>query len=60
MQAPSARVDILVASLTEIARNDTASSNPVFLVANDYSVVTQTILAVGKPLPSSTPRAARG
>lgn len=55
MGAPSDRIDILVSSMTEIARNDAASSNPVFLVANDYSLVMQTILATGKPLPGVRP-----
>jgi hypothetical protein len=50
-KAPSERTDALINSITEIARNDASSRNAVFLVANDYSLVMQTILATSKPLP---------
>lgn len=55
--APEPLVDRFVADLTALAQVDTKSPQPSILAANDYSIVIQTALAVGKPL--RTPPAPR-
>jgi hypothetical protein len=51
--APGQAIDELSAGLTQLTTQvDTASIRPVFLATNDYSVVLQTALAVGRPLPA--------
>lgn len=52
-KAPQGAIDQLSASLNQLATQvDTASIQPVFLATNDYTLVLQTALAVGKPLPA--------
>lgn len=52
-KAPQNAIDQLSASLNQLATQvDTASVQPVFLATNDYTLVLQTALSVGKPLPA--------
>lgn len=52
-KAPQGAIDQLSTSLNQLATQvDTASIQPVFLATNDYTLVLQTALAIGKPLPS--------
>lgn len=51
--APDDAVNTLSSGLTQLANQvDTASIRPVYLATNDYTVVLQTALAVGRPLPA--------
>ncbi|ODT98190.1 MAG: hypothetical protein ABS79_06300 [Planctomycetes bacterium SCN 63-9] len=51
--APDDAVDKLSTSLnTLVTQVDTASIQPVFLATNDYTLVLQTALSIGKPLPA--------
>lgn len=60
-QAPPAAVQELGSALyTLVSKVDTASPLPAFLGTNDYSLVLQTALGVGRPMPPPTlPRIAR-
>lgn len=50
-QAPQGVIETLQSDMTELVKVDVGSRNPPFLVSNDYALVMQTALAVGKPLP---------
>jgi hypothetical protein len=51
--ASPATVDSLKSALNNwVTQVDTASPEPVYLATNDYSLVLQTALAVGRPMPS--------
>ena len=50
--ATSAQVESLRADLNSIAKADSHNTDPTFLVANDYSLVLQTALSVGRPIPT--------
>jgi hypothetical protein len=53
--APPLAISQLSAALSELTTKvDTASVLPVTLATNDYSLVLQTALAVGRPMPSPT------
>lgn len=54
-RAPQGVIDTLRADMNELVRVDVGSRNPPFLVSNDYTLVMQTALAVGKPLPKVGP-----
>ncbi len=46
-------VDGLKSSLNQLVTQvDTASPQPVYLASNDYSLVLQTALSIGRPMPS--------
>ena len=50
--APQGAIDQLSTAVNDLAsRVDTASIQPTFLASNDYTIVLQTALSVGKPLP---------
>ena len=50
--APTGAIDQLANAVNQLATQvDTASIQPVFLATNDYTLVLQTALAIGKPLP---------
>jgi hypothetical protein len=52
-QASPSVIDSLKSSLhTWVTQVDTASPLPVYLATNDYSLVLQTALAIGRPMPS--------
>jgi hypothetical protein len=59
--APSGSIQLLSAAMFQmVSQVDTASPEPAFLGTNDYSLVLQTALAIGRPMPSpSLPRIAR-
>src|SRR5206468_1476635 len=52
--ATSAQEASLRADMNAIAKVDSQSTDPTFLVANDYSLVLQTALSVGRPIPTPT------
>jgi hypothetical protein len=50
--APPSSIDGLQAALSQlVSQVDTASPEPVFLGTNDYTLVLETALAVGRPMP---------
>ena len=44
----------LRADMNAIAKADSQGNDPTFLVANDYALVLQTTLAIGRPIPTPT------
>lgn len=54
---PAGTIQSIQQNLTAIAQNNIGGRTPNFLVANDYTLVLQTALAVGKPIPGYTPGA---
>jgi hypothetical protein len=60
-QTPPASIDTMSNALFKmVTQVDTASILPVNLATNDYSLVLQTALAIGRPMPSPTlPKIAR-
>jgi len=54
-QTPLGSIDGLSSALFQmVSQVDTASPQPAYLGTNDYSLVLQTALAVGRPMPSPT------
>ncbi len=58
---PQGSIDLMSSALFQmVSQVDTASPLPAYLGTNDYSLVLQTALAVGRPMPSPTlPKIAR-
>jgi len=58
---PALSADTMSAALFQmVSQVDTASPLPIYLGTNDYSLVLQTALAIGRPMPSPTvPKIAR-
>ena len=52
--APQAITDDLQANMTKLVQFDSTQSNPAILAANDYAVVLQTVLGVGRPIRTPT------
>ena len=51
-KAPQSAIDTTEAALNQLVTQvDTASPQPVYLSSNDYSIVLQTALAIGRPMP---------
>ncbi len=48
--APKAIVDDLTANTDRLVRLDSTGRNPAILAANDYAVILQTVLGVGRPI----------
>ena len=48
--APKTILDDLVANTDKLVRLDSTGRNPALLAANDYAVVLQTVLGVGRPI----------
>jgi hypothetical protein len=55
--ASPAQVAKFTADMNQLATVDSQSPNPTYLASNDYAVILQTALAVGRPI--QTPRAPR-
>ncbi len=52
-QTPYASIQLLSAALFQmVSQVDTASPQPAYLGTNDYTLVLQTALAIGRPMPS--------
>ncbi len=49
-RAPQAVVESLKASMLDLSKSDVFLSKPVVVMTNDYAVVLQTALSVGRPL----------
>jgi hypothetical protein len=60
-ETPPGSIDLMSSALFQmVSQVDTASPLPTYLGTNDYSLVLQTALAVGRPMPSPTlPKIAR-
>jgi len=60
-QTPFASIQLLSAALFQmVSQVDTASPQPAYLGTNDYTLVLQTALAIGRPMPSpALPKIAR-
>ncbi len=52
--ATPAQETSLRADMNAIAKADSQGNDPTFLVANDYALVLQTTLAIGRPIPTPT------
>ncbi len=51
-EVPDASIERIVGALTEIAQSDVFENQPVVLLTNDYALVVQTVLGVGRPIPA--------
>lgn len=55
-QAPAATIASLQASMNELVQADSAQTKPVILATNDYALVLQTALGIGRPIQSELRR----